>query len=38
MTRYKLTLEYDGSRFVGWQRQTNGLSLQEVLETAVYRF
>jgi len=38
VTRYKLTLEYDGSGFVGWQRQLNGLSLQEVLETAVYRF
>ncbi|HKO06336.1 MAG TPA: tRNA pseudouridine(38-40) synthase TruA [Alphaproteobacteria bacterium] len=38
MTRYKLTLEYDGSGFVGWQRQLNGLSLQEVLETAVLRF
>ena len=38
MTRYKLTLEYDGSGFVGWQRQLNGLSLQEVLETAVFRF
>jgi tRNA pseudouridine38-40 synthase len=38
MTRYKLILEYDGQAFVGWQRQANGLSLQEVLETAVFRF
>ena len=36
--RYKLTLEYDGSGFVGWQRQSNGLSVQEVIETAVERF
>jgi tRNA pseudouridine38-40 synthase len=36
--RYKLTLEYDGSGFVGWQRQTNGLSVQEVIEVAVTGF
>jgi tRNA pseudouridine38-40 synthase len=33
--RYKLTIEYDGAGFVGWQRQANGLSIQEALETAV---
>jgi tRNA pseudouridine38-40 synthase len=38
MPRYKLTVEYDGSALVGWQRQRNGLSVQEVLETAVLRF
>ena len=37
-TRYKLTLEYDGSGFVGWQRQDNGRSIQEAVETAVERF
>ncbi len=37
-TRYKLTLEYDGSGFVGWQRQDNGPSVQTALETAVERF
>jgi tRNA pseudouridine38-40 synthase len=36
--RYKLTIEYDGSGLVGWQRQANGLSVQEALETAVLRF
>lgn len=35
MPRYRLTLEYDGAPFVGWQRQTNGLSIQEVLEGAI---
>ena len=36
--RFKLTLEYDGSGFVGWQRQDNGLSVQQALEEAVFRF
>ena len=34
MTRWALLLEYDGTPFVGWQRQITGLSVQEVLETA----
>jgi tRNA pseudouridine38-40 synthase len=38
MPRYKLILEYDGSGLVGWQRQANGLSVQEILETAVERY
>lgn len=38
MPRYKLTVEYDGRGLVGWQRQAKGLSVQEVLETAVERF
>jgi tRNA pseudouridine38-40 synthase len=33
-TRWALKLEYDGNPFVGWQRQANGLSVQQVLETA----
>jgi tRNA pseudouridine38-40 synthase len=35
--RYKLTIEYDGTPFVGWQRQANGLSVQEAVEDAVER-
>jgi len=34
MTRWALLLEYDGTPFVGWQRQINGLSVQAVLEQA----
>ncbi len=35
MPRYKLIIEYDGTGFVGWQRQANGLSIQEAIETAL---
>ena len=32
---YQITIEYDGTNYVGWQFQKNGLSIQEVLETRV---
>ncbi|HQT86962.1 MAG TPA: tRNA pseudouridine(38-40) synthase TruA [Acidiphilium sp.] len=34
MNRFALKLEYDGTPFVGWQRQTNGPSIQQCLEQA----
>ncbi len=36
MPRFKLILEYDGAPFVGRQRQENGVSVQQVLEQAVF--
>ena len=35
MARFRLIVEYDGTGFVGWQRQSNGLAVQEVLEAAM---
>ena len=34
MPSYALLVEYDGTAFVGWQRQSNGISVQEVIEGA----
>ena len=38
MSRYKLTIEYDGRPFVGWQIQDNGPSVQGVLADAFEAF
>ena len=35
MTRWRLTVEYDGGPFVGWQRQAIGASVQSTLEHAI---
>ena len=35
MTRFALTLEYDGRPFMGWQRQDHGPSVQQVVEEAI---
>ncbi len=37
MRNLKLTLAYDGTQYVGWQTQTNGRAVQEVVERALFR-
>jgi len=36
LTRFALTVEFDGRPFMGWQRQSHGPSVQQALEDAVY--
>ena len=37
MRRILCTVEYDGTAYAGWQRQLNGLAVQQVLEEALSR-
>jgi tRNA pseudouridine38-40 synthase len=37
VTRWRLTIEYDGGPFMGWQRQDHGPSVQQALEEALAR-
>jgi tRNA pseudouridine38-40 synthase len=34
VSHFKITISYDGTNFVGWQRQASGMSIQELLEDA----
>lgn len=36
MTRFRLTIEYDGRPFMGWQRQAHGPSVQQAIEEAAH--
>lgn len=36
--RWKITVEYDGSRYAGWQLQQHGMTVQQALEEAVLAF
>ena len=37
MIRYKIIIEYDGTNYVGWQKQDNGPSIQEAIESAIFK-
>ena len=38
MPRYKITIEYDGTNYSGWQQQSKAPSVQEELQKAAFRF
>ena len=37
MSKFKILIEYDGSNYVGWQKQNNGNSIQGSIEKSVYK-
>ena len=37
MLNFKIIIEYDGTDYVGWQRQDNGPSIQEAIENAIFK-
>ena len=37
MPNYKITVEYEGTNFVGWQQQSNGISIQSSLQDCVFK-
>ena len=38
MPRYKITIEYDGTDYAGWQQQKDAPSIQEELQKAAFKF
>ena len=37
MPKYKIVIEYEGTNFVGWQEQENGMSIQAVIQDALFK-
>jgi len=37
MFNYQIIIEYDGTNFVGWQKQKNGISVQSAIEKSFYK-
>lgn len=38
MPRFKITIEYDGTGYSGWQRQPDVPTIQQAIETAIFKF
>lgn len=38
MQRYKINLEYDGTNLIGWQENSQGASVQSLLQDAIFKF
>ncbi|KAF8818103.1 tRNA pseudouridine(38-40) synthase TruA [Rickettsia endosymbiont of Cardiosporidium cionae] len=38
MYRYKVKIEYLGTAFSGWQKQSNSITIQSVIETAIFKY